>query len=396
MKVNLAVHTAQEGYAWQPGTAYSPDDLLKFKKHIGKFPSPDSMDFPFGGVFLLDDRVVFYRYHVAKKIDFRGRDALYCVLGAVSREEAAKIDPAALFAYPEFAGPMKPFPVSLEVPEADPAAVPEWLKNLDKMTLDVRISGPVDKPRYDVAQEPIPEPIPPPIEVQKQVASVESAKEVVSENAEKPSSVESSESNGDEQTKAEGDNKSASVPNDNKLPKVKDDGPQKKEQPKGLGRFFTLWPRCGDKEKVRCKHLTIVGVMTVILITAIFCIVIWCKSHGACVPSGTETSKTNTVQVASLPKDTNDVAKATAPADNAPSVTNSVAVVTNVLTVATNAALDVKTAAASIARKKNVPSQSSPKNPAKGQEKNLGVPKGNSPAAKKKNSPKQKNSKEKR
>ncbi len=155
MTMNLAVYTAQEGYSWQPGTAFTAEELARFKKAIGKFPSPDSMDFPFGGIFLLEDRVVLYRYHVAKKIDFRGRDALYCVLGAIPRAEAAKIDPAALFSCPEFAGPMKPFPVSLDVPESDPAAVPEWMKNLDKMTLDVRISGPAENPHYAVVQNPV-------------------------------------------------------------------------------------------------------------------------------------------------------------------------------------------------------------------------------------------------
>ena len=154
MKMNLAVYTAQEGYSWQPGTSFTAEELVAFKKRIGKFPSADSAEFPFGGIFLLDDRVVFYRYHVAKKIDFRGRDALYCVLGAVSREEAAKIDPPALFACPEFAGPMKPFPTELELSEADSSAVPEWLKNLDKMTLDVRITGVADNPSYAVVQEP--------------------------------------------------------------------------------------------------------------------------------------------------------------------------------------------------------------------------------------------------
>lgn len=157
MKVNLAVYTAQEGYSWQPGTAFSQEELSEFKKCIGKFPSPDASDgLPFGGVFLLDDRVVFYRYHVAKKIDFRGRDALYCVLGAVPRDDAAKIDPSALFASPEFAGPMKPFPTSLELQEADPSAVPEWLKGLEGMALDVRISGPADTPRYSVTRTPLP------------------------------------------------------------------------------------------------------------------------------------------------------------------------------------------------------------------------------------------------
>jgi hypothetical protein len=92
---------------------------------------------------------------VAKKIDFCGRDALYCVLGAVPFADAAKIDPATLFALPEFAGPMKPFPVALEVPEADSASVPDWLKNLDTMTLDVRITGPADNPSYAVEQNTI-------------------------------------------------------------------------------------------------------------------------------------------------------------------------------------------------------------------------------------------------
>ena len=153
--MNLAVYTAQEGYSWQPGTALTAEDLGKFKKAIGRFPSADAADFPFGGVLKVDGRVVFYRYHVAKKIDFCGRDALYCVLGAVPFADAAKIDPATLFALPEFAGPMKPFPVALEVPEADPASVPDWLKNLDTMTLDVRITGPAENPSYAVEQNTI-------------------------------------------------------------------------------------------------------------------------------------------------------------------------------------------------------------------------------------------------
>ena len=155
MKMNLAVYTAQEGYSWQPGTALTAEDLGKFKKAIGRFPSADTADFPFGGVLKVAGRVVFYRYHVAKKIDFCGRDALYCVLGAIPLADAAKIDPATLFALPEFAGPMKPFPVALEVPEADSASVPDWLKNLDTMTLDVRITGPAANPSYAVEQNTI-------------------------------------------------------------------------------------------------------------------------------------------------------------------------------------------------------------------------------------------------
>lgn len=161
MKIDLAVYTAQEGYSWQPGTVFSAEELGEFKKCIGKFPSPDASDFPFGGIFLSGDRVVFYRYHVAKKIDFRGRDALYCVLGAVQRDDAARIDPAALFASPEFAGPMKPFPTALELAASEASIVPEWLKNLDKMTLDVRITGTADNPSYAVIQKPIEIPKPP-------------------------------------------------------------------------------------------------------------------------------------------------------------------------------------------------------------------------------------------
>ena len=41
MKINLAVYTAQEGYSWQPGTAFSTEELAEFKKRIGKFPAPD-------------------------------------------------------------------------------------------------------------------------------------------------------------------------------------------------------------------------------------------------------------------------------------------------------------------------------------------------------------------
>ena len=151
--MELAVYTAQEGYSWQPGTAFTADELMQFKKCMGKFPSPDSMDFPFGGIFRLRDLVVFYRYHVAKKIDFRGRDALYCILGAVTRDEAAKIDPAVLFALPQFAQPVKPFPTSVAVPET-PSAPAWWLEKLNGDILNVRISGPADKPKYNFLTTP--------------------------------------------------------------------------------------------------------------------------------------------------------------------------------------------------------------------------------------------------
>lgn len=150
MKIKLAVYTAQEGYSWQPGSAITADQLRTFKACIGKFPSPDADDFPFGGIFLKDGLVVFYRYHVAKKIDFRGRDALYCVLGVVSVHEAAEIDPEALFSLPQFAAPMRPFPTEAELPASCQDRVPDWLKSLDDYSLDVRISMTSGGPHYDV------------------------------------------------------------------------------------------------------------------------------------------------------------------------------------------------------------------------------------------------------
>ena len=160
MKIEIAVYTAQEGYSWQPGTKITGQELKGYKACIGKFPSPDAEGFPFGGVFLKDDKVVFYRYHVAKKIDFRGRDALYCVLGVLPKAEAAQVDPKALFALPEFVGVVKPFPTQAEVPSASSGAVPEWLKNLDFMSLDVRITGSQDDLKFEIKQEQtkVPEP----------------------------------------------------------------------------------------------------------------------------------------------------------------------------------------------------------------------------------------------
>lgn len=156
MKIDFAVYTAQEGYRWQPSTRIDLAEILAYKKGIGKFPSADDEPLPFGGILLDNDRgmVVFYRFHVAKKIDFCGRDALYCVLGRVPKAEAVRIDPKALFALPEFSAPMTPFPVEAEIAEADVALVPEWLADLEHMAfLDVRITGTIDDPVYAVTQE---------------------------------------------------------------------------------------------------------------------------------------------------------------------------------------------------------------------------------------------------
>jgi len=162
MKIDIAIHTAQEGYSWQPGTNISAADLKEYKAAIGKFPSPDDPELPFGGIFLLNENVVFYRYHVAKKIDFLGRDALYCVLGVLSLADAARVNPKKLFALPQFAGPMKPFPTSAEADEVGIGEVPEWLRNLDIMSLDVRISGTIDNMKCDVKQKQVKFPPPKP------------------------------------------------------------------------------------------------------------------------------------------------------------------------------------------------------------------------------------------
>lgn len=166
MKIELAIYTAQEGYSWQPGTSIDLETLKAYKARIGKFPSPDAPGFPFGGVFLAGNKVVFYRYHVAKKIDFRGRDALYCVLGVVAKDKAAEIDSKALFALPQFAAPMQPFPTEAELPTSPRSPVPDWLKNLDDHSLDVRILGTLDDLRCEVKQELTKKPeSPKPIEV---------------------------------------------------------------------------------------------------------------------------------------------------------------------------------------------------------------------------------------
>jgi len=171
MKINLAVYTAQEGYSWQLGTDIPSADLKEYKTIIGKFPSADDPNLPFGGVFLKDDRVAFYRYHVAKKIDFLGRDALYCVLGVLPVAEASKVDIKTLFAKPQFAGPMQPFPTSVEVAESVDADVPEWLRNLDIMSLDVRITGTIEDMKCEVRQKLVKLPPPEPKEVPKADAS---------------------------------------------------------------------------------------------------------------------------------------------------------------------------------------------------------------------------------
>ena len=114
MKINLAVYTATEGYSWQKGTRILSNDLKEYKKTIGRFPDPTVDTLPFGGAFVYHDKVVFYRFHIAKKADSKGRDALYLILGECPKNIAMKIDFNSLFAKTEMASPSNPFPFELD------------------------------------------------------------------------------------------------------------------------------------------------------------------------------------------------------------------------------------------------------------------------------------------
>ncbi len=113
MKLNLAVYTATEGYSWQNGTKISNNDLINYKRIIGRFPDPTVDVIPFGGAFLCNNKAVFYRFHIAKQADSKGRDALYLVLGECEKTQAGQIDFKKLFALPEFSGTSNIFPVEV-------------------------------------------------------------------------------------------------------------------------------------------------------------------------------------------------------------------------------------------------------------------------------------------
>ena len=368
MKMNLAVYTAQEGYAWQPGTALTAEDLGKFKKAIGRFPSADAADFPFGGVLKVDGRVVFYRYHVAKKIDFRGRDALYCVLGAVSREDATKIVPAALFACPEFAGPMKPFPTELELPEADSSAVPEWLKNLDKMTLDVRITGAADNPSYAVVQEPI--------EIPKPTVQAPPAPDTPATPSANPDGRARSPSapQSDAPDSPDGRAQSPSAP--------QCDVP---ESPDGRARS----PSAPQMPRRLIWLISVAAAMVVLLIGGSLWFVFGKKQEGAKKPNeGAElvSPPTNDVVTAGAPADTNNLPEVTTSTNGIPPETNVVAVSTNTPQSATNVSAAVTNTVPVL---KDVPAPTKEKkaaNPKEGkpvQKKNVAAPKSHSTAVKK-------------
>ena len=89
MTIELAVWTAVNGYDWQSGSSYSPEELAGYKREIGALV-PGKL--PWGGLFLQNGRVVFYRVQIAERMDSRGRDAIYCVLGTIPGEMAGDID----------------------------------------------------------------------------------------------------------------------------------------------------------------------------------------------------------------------------------------------------------------------------------------------------------------
>lgn len=130
MKINMAVYTAVHGFAWQPGSVFTLKELNRFDEMIGDFPDI-SMGAPrFGGAFVCDGRFVFYRFHVNVHGDFCGRDALYCVVGAIPVEDAPRLDLAQVMTAPEFAGPVKPFPVGMDGKEIAPAEIPKTRREL--------------------------------------------------------------------------------------------------------------------------------------------------------------------------------------------------------------------------------------------------------------------------
>ena len=130
MKVNMAVYTAVHGFDWQPGTVFERRELNRFYEMIGDFPDIMMQKVPFGGAFVCDGRFVFYRFHVNVHGDSRGRDALYCVVGAVPVEDAPRLDLAQVMTAPEFAGSVKPFPVGMDGKEIAPAGTPKTRREL--------------------------------------------------------------------------------------------------------------------------------------------------------------------------------------------------------------------------------------------------------------------------
>ena len=136
MKIDLAVYTADRGFDWQPGTVYPRSELIQYKAIMGRFPNILLDKVPYGGVFVCNGKLVFYRYHIHVKGDFAGRDAFYCVLGTVPLAKGKKIDLEKVFNTPEFSTPMRPFPLSVEIDEIS-LPEPSTLEELEYGVLNV-------------------------------------------------------------------------------------------------------------------------------------------------------------------------------------------------------------------------------------------------------------------
>ncbi len=117
MKLNLAVFTATQGHKWQEGTRIPSADLMAYRTRIGKifgrFPEPSLDELPFGGAFIYGVKVIFFRFHLLKHSDFKGRTAIYLVVGECAKADAVKLDFKSLFAKTEMAVPRQMFPVEM-------------------------------------------------------------------------------------------------------------------------------------------------------------------------------------------------------------------------------------------------------------------------------------------
>lgn len=136
MKIDLAVYTADRGFDWQPGTVYPRSELVQYKAIMGRFPNILLGKVPYGGVFVCNGKLVFYRYHIHVKGDFAGRDAFYCVLGTIPLAKGKMIDLEKVFNTPEFSTPMRPFPLSVEIDEIS-LPEPSTLEELEYGVLNV-------------------------------------------------------------------------------------------------------------------------------------------------------------------------------------------------------------------------------------------------------------------
>lgn len=178
MKIDLAVWTAVNGYEWQPGSVYSQKELNDYKNEIGSLV-PDTL--PLGGLFLKEDRVVFYRVQIAERMDVHGRDAIYCVLGTVPQDRAKEIDFSVVFNSPAMAQPQKPVPTAMECTEGmqefksplGDRALDEkritgsetfselggWCEEAKGGNLNVRITGSINAPLFTVKYKPCIKPV---------------------------------------------------------------------------------------------------------------------------------------------------------------------------------------------------------------------------------------------